>query len=439
MMNNINRQGKLFIIDDDEHICMLLKTVTEEYICVETYQTGTEFLAENIQDNDIILLDLMMPDIDGIEVMRSLSKLKTKAALILMSGYDLGVLHSALKLAEEYDLNVITDFIKPINLSDLISTLLTIKNTNKILYSYGQDEGLSNKIFNTDIAQNLQNLKYENKPYINDQNNDISPRLKVKFIPTKNDLQHAIEQHNLVLYFQPQVSMKSKELIGVEALVRWKHQEHGLIFPNDFIPLAEKTGLIAELTQEVIELAIKQSNVWKQQQFNCQISVNISSQNITSLDLPEHLSKLVAINEVDPAMLKLEMTETALMTKLTTSLDILTRLRLKGFQLSIDDFGTGYSSLALLHRIPFTELKIDQSFVMTMVENTESRAIVETCIMLGHSLNMDVIAEGVENKEIWDLLENMGCDNAQGYYLAKPLSAKALEQWVNVFSDIIAV
>ncbi len=435
-MNNLNRQGKLFIIDDDEHICMLLQTVTEEYFCVETYQTGTDFLAQSIHDNDIILLDLMMPDFDGIEVMRSLSKIKTKAALILMSGYDLGVLHSALKLAEEYGLNVITDFIKPINLSGLISTLVAIKKISDKSYPYNKESRLSSKTFNTDRAKNL---KSEESLHTPNKSSEISPILKPFFIPKESDLQHAIEQHDLVLYFQPQVCMKSKELIGVEALVRWKHKEYGLIFPNDFIPLAEKSGLIEELTQEVIALAIKQSNLWKQQKFNCQISVNISSQNITSLELPEHLSKLVSENEVDPAMLKLEMTETALMTKLTTSLDILTRLRLKGFQLSIDDFGTGYSSLALLHRIPFTELKIDQSFVMTMIENTESRAIVETCIMLGHSLNMDVIAEGVENKEIWALLEKMGCDNAQGYYLAKPLSATALEQWVNVFSELIAV
>jgi len=435
MMSNINQKNKLFIVDDDEHICMLLKTVTEEYFYVETYQVATDFLKQKIYDDDIILLDLMMPDVDGIEVMRSLSKMKTKAALILMSGYDLGVLHSALKLAEEYGLNVITDFIKPINLSELALTLQSIKKTNKILYPHKENERSFSEKLNADMAQNLKNLQVQN----GENNSSISSIIKAPFVPTKIDICQAIKNHDLVLYFQPQVCIKSRELIGVEALVRWKHKKHGLIFPNDFIPLAEKSGLMAELTQEVISLAIKQSNKWKKQHFSCQISVNISAQNITSLDLPEHLSKLVAINEVDPAMLKLEMTETALMTKLTTSLDILTRLRLKGFQLSIDDFGTGYSSLALLHRVPFTELKIDQSFVMTMLENTESRAIVETCIMLGHNLNMEVIAEGVESKEIWDLLEGMGCDNAQGYYLAKPLSASALEQWVTVFSELIAV
>jgi EAL domain-containing protein (putative c-di-GMP-specific phosphodiesterase class I) len=151
--------------------------------------------------------------------------------------------------------------------------------------------------------------------------------------------------------------------------------------------------------------------------------------------LPEQLTRLVNENEVDSSMLMLEITESALMTELTTSLNILTRLRLKGFELSIDDFGTGYSSLSQLHRVPFTELKIDRTFVSGMVNSAESKAIVDTCILLGHNLKMTVIAEGVEDQETFDLLQQMGCDNAQGYFIAKPLPITQFETWLNDFQD----
>lgn len=416
--NHIEKKliSRLIIVDDDIQICDLLTAYTCDEFQTITFQNAYDFLNTTFVDNDIILLDLKMPDIDGVEVIRKLAKLNKNCPLLLMSGYDEGVLHSALQLAKEYGLNVICDITKPIDFTKLMGMLfeLKTKHSNQIAVD-------STSLGKIDLTS-LELLTQDHIP---------SPET---YIPNVAELASAISEHQLVLFYQPQLSFKNNHLIGVEALVRWQHPIYGLLFPDQFIPLAENSGLIEQLTKEVIRLSIAQSKLWKSAGRSIKISINISAKNITSLVLPEQLTHLVCESEIDPSMIMLEITETELMRELTTSLDILTRLRLKGFQLSIDDFGTGYSSLSQLHRAPFTELKIDQSFTMTMLNNVESKAIVETCIMLGHNLNMEVIAEGVENQEIWDLLKTMGCDNAQGYFIAKPLPIEQFSEWLNQFN-----
>lgn len=232
------------------------------------------------------------------------------------------------------------------------------------------------------------------------------------------------------MHFQPQINLETNEVIGAEALVRWQHPEYGLIFPDKFIALVENNGLMDLMTKEVINLAIQQISYLVEHGRRIPLSVNVSAENINSLSLPEYLTCILQDNKLDPTMLVLEITETALMGELVTSLDILTRLRMKGFDLSIDDFGTGYSSLSHLHRIPFTELKIDQSFVKTMEHDDVSKAIIKTCILLGHELGMSVVAEGVESEAILDKLINMGCNNAQGYHIARPMPGEQLLSWL---------
>jgi len=186
---------------------------------------------------------------------------------------------------------------------------------------------------------------------------------------------------------------------------------------------------MGELTHWVIDRTVKQEQLWQDAGLTATVSVNISALDVTGLMLPEQLEELLKDNRLAPARLALEITESALMGELVTSLDILTRLRLKGIRLSIDDFGTGYSSLSLLHKVPFTELKIDRSFVSNMHEDSGARAIVKTCILLGHELHMRVVAEGVENEEHLELLKKMGCDLAQGYFIARPMPGSELMAW----------
>ena len=389
--------SKLFIVDDDPFTCDLLEAIAKPlFLNIETFQSSRLFSNVKINDDDIILLDLMMPNMDGIEVIRFLAKSNATATLVLISGYDRGVLHSAEALAQDHGLRVAKHFTKPIPTTELISLLSTL------------------------FDQNI--------------NNEVKLPGKVKpnsatFIPDKDDLQQALKNNQFIINFQPQILMKTADIFGAEVLVRWQHPEHGLISPDKFIPLAERSGQMGQLTEEIIYLAIEQSMKWQNMGKATKLSINISAQNITSLQLPEQLKKLVKLHHLDPAMFMLEVTESTLMNNITTSLDILTRLRLKGFQLSIDDFGTGFSSLSQLHKIPFTELKIDQSFVSNMLDDHDSRAIVETCIMLGHKLNMNVVAEGIENQATWDILLEAGCDIAQGYFIAKPMSASEFTDW----------
>ncbi len=391
--------NRVFIVDDDRLTCNLLKTIVEPiFKQVEIFQHPREFLTLDLKPEDIILLDLMMPEMDGIEVIRHLAQQNCQASLMLISGYDSGVLHSAETLALRCGLNVTKTFTKPINTNVLTHLLTTLsdKQTQKEFSATNNDE-------------------FKQKTF--------------EFIPTEKDLRDAIDNKQLVLYYQPQINMKTQRIHGAEALIRWLHPEFGLIPPDKFIALAEQTGLIEQLTEVVIQLAISQSVHWQKVDKAIRLSINISAQNINSLKLPEQLKMLVKQYELDPSLIVLELTESTLMGSEVTSLDILTRLRLKGFQLSIDDFGTGYSSLSQLHKIPFTELKIDQSFVANMKEEKESKAIVETCIMLAHKLNMEVVAEGVEDKQTWDLLLAEECDIAQGYYIAKPMPAFEFDKW----------
>lgn len=382
---------KVYIVDDDIQIAELLTaTIDSVGLSSESFTSARQFIELSFEDVDIIFLDLNMPDIDGIEVIRALGAKKCQAQIVLISGHDKGVLHSAEQLAQAHSLKVAASFTKPIKI-DALKNL--IKNIS-------EDISPSNNVLNTASS-----------------------------LPTVDELRRGIQEKQLVLHYQPQVDIKTGKLRGVEALVRWQHPERGLIYPDQFITLAEKNGLIGDLTASVIGMSIEQSRKWQDSGLVTKISVNISSDNITSLSLPEQLAELLSHNKLDPTMLNLEVTESALMGELVTSLDILTRLRMKGFGLSIDDFGTGYSSLSQLHKIPFTELKVDQSFIMSMTQDDESKAIVKTCILLGHELNMEVVAEGVETEGMLLALRALGCDIAQGYYISRPIPADDLLKW----------
>jgi len=383
--------GMIYIVDDDMHMAELLSDAIESVeLASQHFSSARDFLKISPEISDIILLDLNMPDIDGIEVIRTLSDQSCQARLILISGHDKGVLHSAEQLAQAHSLNVVASLSKPVQILAFQETLLNLSR---------------------DIPEAEQTKEF----------NASAPGL--------DELIEALDKHQLVLHYQPQIDITTGQLKGAEALVRWQHPERGLIYPNLFISLAEENHLIAELTSQVISMSMQQGRLWQDAGLNLRISVNISAENITGLSLPEQLSKMLVDSNLDPAMLTLEVTESALMGELVTSLDILTRLRMKGFGLSIDDFGTGYSSLSQLHRIPFTELKIDQSFIMSMENDDESKAIVKTCILLGHELNMEVVAEGIESQEVFDILKNLGCDIAQGYHLARPMSHNQFLEW----------
>ncbi len=383
---------KLLVIDDEPDIGVFVRDVAldlgYEAISIHRPDSFEAFFSDDI---DLVVLDLIMPGRDGVELLRTMAERSSTASIILISGYDTGVLHSAQKLASEQGLHVVGTLTKPIRYRELEDML------NAIVY-----------------------------PPKN------RPRDAIEFLefPSEQELQQAIDNNELEPYFQPQVNFSDNSLVGVEALIRWRHPAHGLLMPDIIIPLAEQSGLMDKLSAEVLQQAFRQVSEWMATGLKTRVAINMAPCNFKDLNLPELIDVKIGQYGLGPDQVTLEVTETTLMQELIKSLDILTRLRMKQIKLSIDDFGTGYSSLQQLHRIPFSEMKIDKSFVMRATSDKEALAIVKMTILLGHELGMKVVAEGIESQETWNLLSDLGCDVAQGYFIAKPMPGGQLPDWV---------
>jgi diguanylate cyclase (GGDEF)-like protein/PAS domain S-box-containing protein len=245
------------------------------------------------------------------------------------------------------------------------------------------------------------------------------------------ELRHAIEQEELILHYQPKLSLKDRRVIGVEALVRWQHPIRGLILPEQFIPLAERSGLINLLTTWVVTEAIRQCRAWQREKLPFPVTVNLSARNLQDPQFPNQLQKLLKEYEVRPSCLELEITESTFMADPTPALEDLLRLTQMGLRISIDDFGTGYSSLGYLKKLPVDTIKVDKSFVMNMAMDNDDAVIVRTTIDLAHNLGLNVVAEGVENQETLNQLLSLDCDAAQGHFICRPLPIGELHHWLN--------
>lgn len=244
------------------------------------------------------------------------------------------------------------------------------------------------------------------------------------------ELREAIKQGDLVLHYQPKILSASNQVSSAEALVRWQHEKHGFMPPDDFIPLAERTGLIQELTIWVLKKSLQQCTAWHKDNINIGIAVNISSLCLVDPEFPEIVTGLLASYDFPAKYLIMEITETTIMVDPDRCLETLNRLHQIGISFSIDDFGTGYSSLAYLKKLPVSEIKIDKSFVMDMLKNESDKTIVNATIQLGHNLGLKVVAEGVEDAETFDSLKSMGCDLLQGFYISKAISAENFITWI---------
>ncbi|MGH2499120.1 MAG: putative bifunctional diguanylate cyclase/phosphodiesterase, partial [Candidatus Limnocylindria bacterium] len=252
------------------------------------------------------------------------------------------------------------------------------------------------------------------------------------------DLRAAIEGAGLTIHLQPVADLATGAVRSAEALARWQHPERGMIGPLEFLPLAERGGLMKQLTERVLCSALAQARAWREAELDISVSVNLSVQTLLDPDLPGMVERALAAAGLPPAALTLEITETHAMADAQQASDVLRALRSTGVHLAIDDFGTGYSSLAYLQRLSVDTVKIDRSFVMRMREDAGSAAIVRATIELSHSLGLGVVAEGVEDRETWDALLALGCDRAQGYYLSRPLPAGELTRWLRARSGITA-
>ena len=245
------------------------------------------------------------------------------------------------------------------------------------------------------------------------------------------ELRQALADGDIVVYHQPKARLSDGMIIGTEALVRWRHPTQGLIGPDEFIPLAEQTGLIEPLTFFVLKSALEQCRQWNDAGHDINVAVNLSVRSLLDPDLSGRVEALLAETGVPGSRLTLEITESGVMADPNRAIALLERLAATGVKLSVDDFGTGYSSLSYLRRLPVHEVKVDRSFVFRMATDPSDATIVQSIIELGHNLGLRTVAEGVEDQISWDLLRGMGCDVAQGYLLSKPIPAQALTRWMD--------
>ena len=352
---------------------------------------------------DLILMDLNMPGMDGVELVRHLVERSYAGSLILVSGEDERMLQAAERLVQAHQITILGYLRKPVK-PEMLAVLLE---------------------------------KW--KPAVAPEHwspLELSKTAKLRRVYSAEDIRSAITNGELVNYYQPTVSLTTGHVIGVETLVRWRHPLDGLVFPDRFIGVAEAHGLIGDLTRKVISSALTHTKSWRQETgFALQIAINVSMDDLNQLDFADYVAGEAAAADVAPKDVTLEVTESRLMQDLRIPLEVLTRLRLKCFRMSIDDFGTGHSSLSQLRDMPFDELKIDRGFVHRAWADEKLRAIFDTSVSLAKQLNMQIVAEGVEDRADWDFVRRSGCDVAQGYFIARPIPAEALQQSIEDWDE----
>jgi len=382
---------RLLTIDDDPAICRTIDLVarTAGFEACSTDDTAEFFRLVRLWRPTHLVLDLVMPGLDGLDVLYRLAEMGTTAEVIVTSGHGLRVAEAAQRVAKELNLSSPGVLPKPFTPQQLRSL--------------------------------LQSPHDEAAPA-------IRPRRETKKV-ARHEIVSAVEEREFVAYFQPKIDCNSGEVTGLEALARWQHPQKGILTPEHFIPQAEKSNLINQISNQIAESAL----LWFGQHYrdsHLEIALNLSGRAITLPNLADTLAELCDRAGVAPHRVVLEVTETYAMADPAAALALLTRFRMRGFQLSIDDFGTGYSSLTQLAQLPFSELKVDRSFVAAARESQESRKIVAALIGLARSLGLRATAEGVEDEWTLKLLRELGCHSAQGYFIAQPMCACEISSWL---------
>jgi EAL domain-containing protein (putative c-di-GMP-specific phosphodiesterase class I)/FixJ family two-component response regulator len=385
-----NRKPTLVVIDDDIDIAEIIGQIGSQAGFDVQMVTDPDTLYEDIDTHGpvAIVLDLQMPKLDGIQVLRGLAQRKIKAGIILVTGMDERTIAAAELYGTERGLKVLATVQKPFSPEDLLETLLAARAATGPL--------------------------------------------------TVDDLRKAIDDERLLVYYQPTVVRRGDgtwDIQTMEALLRWDHPDRGILSPDAFLAMGEKSGLIRPMTDYVIQRGLEQLRAWQSSGMRLGLRINISASLLTDLDFPDRFERLMEELETDPAGVTMEITETAMLEQHADTFDILTRFRLKRLNLAIDDFGIGYSSLTQLFRMPFNEMKIDKSLMLRAPQSSEAKIMIDALVSLAHNLNLTVCAEGVESRESLEFLDGIGCDSAQGFYISKPIAAKDVPEMISLWYD----
>ncbi len=388
-------KGMVVVVDDDPLMADMVREMAARAGWDARSRIGAEVLNATLpRAADVIILDLLMPGIDGVEVMRRLAEGGCRSAFILMSGMDHRVLRSAEDMARAHGLSVLGSLTKPFAPADLTALLVLAEEREE-----GRGGG----------AGGLRKA---------------GPPAPV----TAEDVRTALADGAVQAAFQAQVGVEAGHLpCGAEALARWTRPDGEAVPPDVFVPVIEAAGLSRALAETMLDQAVAACTGWPEQM---RVAVNLSAGLLDDVHLPDWVVDRLRVHGLPPHRLVLEITESAAMPEQSLSLDVLTRLRLRGIGLSIDDFGTGFSTMKQLAAAPFTELKIDRSFIYAMDRGADGLSMVTGIISLASSLGLEVVAEGVETAGQARRLHGLGCQILQGYHFGRPMPAKAFRDWL---------
>lgn len=386
-----SHQSTILVIDDEPEFAKFVKDAASEFgRSVACVTSKSEFFDTYRPTFETIVLDLNMPEFDGIEVIRHLADTSFKGSIVMLSGAFEGLVHGARKLAEARGLHVAATLFKPVHIANL-ERALTAKP----------------------------------QPRVTTLDKPTVATLRID----EADLRAALEYGEIVPFYQPKANVRTGEIVGFEALARWRHSRFGVLTPGLFLPSIERFGLMDEMTDVLLDSVVQDIGRMQREGVQTCVAINIEAESLEELTLPERIIGRLGIGAIPPQSIVIEVTENGAATTQTNVIDNLLRLRMRGFKLAIDDFGTGHSTLAQLQRLPFDQIKIDKSFVDGIGYSAEDEAIITSTVDLAKKLRLEIVGEGVETRAQLNFLRDIGCDQVQGYLIGRPEAIDDMPVW----------